>query len=201
MSSEKRVVCFNKDKQGKCMAYKEARCYEGCSARISRIEDKISLLECLLKGSSKKLARGLQEELAEARAVQKAIQEKKYEGWMSCYLEDIHRGERGGQSEQDANNRTSLKQKMKDNRSVDVKPTQAQKAEYKEAVKAWEEEHGKLERLGRTGMSHSKVDSYTGVPICFSDDGVGYCRGTRSRADRLNGECKNCSYLNPRWKK
>ena len=183
------------------MAYKEAQCYEGCPARISRIEDKISLLECLIKSSSKKLARGLREELKEARELQKAIQEKKYKGWMSCYLEDVHRGERGGQSEQDANNRTSLKQKMKDNRSIDVKPTQAQKAEYKEAVKTWEEEHGKLERLGRTGMSHSRVDSYTGVPICFSDDGVGYCRGTRSRANRLNGECKNCSYLNPRWQK
>ena len=139
------------------------------------------------------------EELEDAYQVKRAIQEGKMEGWMSCYLEDLHRGSGGGQSESDSNRKTGLKQLMKDNRSVGVKPTKAQQEEYKEALHQFEEEVGeKMEKLGRTSMSHSKVNSYTGLPICFVDDGVGTCRGQRSKHGTLAKDCKACTYLEER---
>ena len=84
-------------------------------------------------------------------------------------------------------------------RPVGVKPTKAQQEEYKEALHQFEEEVGeKMEKLGRTSMSHSKVNSYTGLPICFVDDGVGTCRGQRSKHGTLAKDCKACTYLEER---
>ena len=114
---------------------------------------------------------------------------------MSCYLEDLHRGEKGGASESDSNRKTGLKQLMKDNRPVGVKPTKAQQEEYKAALHEFEEQVGeKMEKLGRTSLSHSKINSYTGEPICFVDAG-GYCRGQLTGAGKLAKDCKTCPYL------
>lgn len=191
-----KVVCFNRDGEGRCMAYTKAQCSEGCQARIIRIEDKINLLSSLIrKTQARKDQKRLQKEMEEALKVKKAMKEKKLEGWMSCYWGDTHRGEKGGASESDSNRRTGLKQLMKDNRPVGVKPTQSQLAEYKEELTKWEEENEKLERLGRTGMTHSKMDSYTGQIYCFIDDGFGTCRGMRSSAGDLISDCKKCEHL------
>lgn len=198
--SESNVTCFNRSKEGRCMAYTRAECSWGCPARISNIDHKIGLLHCLLaRSQSKKDIRKMTEELEDAYQVKRAIQEGKMEGWMSCYIEDLHRGSGGGQSESDSNRKTGLKQLMKDNRPVGVKPTKAQQEEYKEALHQFEEEVGeKMEKLGRTSMSHSKVNSYTGLPICFVDDGVGTCRGQRSKHGTLAKDCKACTYLEER---
>lgn len=198
--SESNVTCFNRSKEGRCMAYTRAECSWGCPARISNIDQKINLLHCLLaRSQSKKDIRKMTEELEDAYQVKRAIQEGKMEGWMSCYLEDLHRGSGGGQSESDSNRKTSLKQLMKDNRPVGVKPTKAQTEEYKEALHQFEEEIGeKMEKLGRTSLSHSKVNSYTGLPICFVDDGVGTCRGQRSKHGTLAKDCKACIHLEER---
>ena len=198
--SESNVTCFNRSKEGRCMAYTRAECSWGCPARISNIDHKISLLHCLLaRSQSKKDIRKMTEELEDAYQVKRAIQDGKMEGWMSCYIEDLHRGSGGGQSESDSNRKTGLKQLMKDNRPVGVKPTKAQTEEYKEALHQFEEEVGeKMEKLGRTSMSHSKVNSYTGLPICFVDDGVGTCRGQRSKHGTLAKDCKACTYLEER---
>lgn len=191
------VTCFNRDKEGKCLAFNETECSSGCSARIKTVDEKIELLTCLLaRAQSKKDRRKLEEELEAARMVKAAQKEGKLEDWMSCYLEDLHRGSGGGQSESDSNKKTGMKQLMKDNRSVGVKPTRAQQEEYKQALAQFEEEVGeKIEKLSRTSLSHSKVDSYTGVPICFSDHGLGHCNGQRSAKGTLAKDCKECPYL------
>lgn len=191
------ITCFNRDKEGVCLAFNEAQCCPECSARIRTVDEKINLLTCLLaKAQAKKDKRKLEEELDAARKVKAAQKEGKLEGWMSCYLEDLHRGEKGGASESDSNHKTSLKQLMKDNRAIETKPTKEQQAEYKKALHQFEEEIGeKMEKLGRTSMSHSKVNSYTGLPICFVDDGVGTCRGQRSKHGTLSKDCRECSYL------
>lgn len=189
------ITCFNRDKNGECLAYKVAECCPECSARIKTVDEKINLLTCLLiKAQAKKDKRRLEEELEAAREVKKAQEAGKLKDWMSCYLEDLHRGEKGGASESDSNRKTGLKQLMKDNRPVDVKPNKAQQEEYKEALAEFEEEHGKLEKLGRTSMSHSRINSYTGVPICFADHGLGKCNGQRSAGGKLHKDCKECSY-------
>lgn len=190
------ITCFNRDKNGECLAYKVAECCPECSARIKTVDEKINLLTCLLiKAQAKKDKRRLEEELEAAREVKKAQEAGKLKDWMSCYLEDLHRGEKGGASESDSNRKTGLKQLMKDNRAIETKPTKEQQAEYKEALQEFEEEHGKLEKLGRTSLSHSKINSYTGVPICFADHGLGKCNGQRSAGGKLHKDCKECSYL------
>lgn len=190
------ITCFNRDKEGECLAFNVAQCCPECSARIRTVDEKINLLTCLLaKAQAKKDKRKLEEELDAARKVKDAQREGKLEGWMSCYLEDLHRGEKGGASESDSNRKTGLKQLMKDNRAIETKPTKKQQAEYKEALQEFEEEHGKLEKLGRTSLSHSKVNSYTGVPICFSDHGMGMCNGQRSAKGTLSKDCRECPYL------
>lgn len=191
-----KITCFNRDQRGLCLAYNKGECSEDCSARIADVDSKIDLLRCLLaKAQSKKDRRKLKEELEAAIKVQAAIREGKFEGWMSCYLEDLHRGEKGGASESDSNRKTGLKQLMKDNRPVGVKPTKAQQEEYKAALHEFEEQVGeKMEKLGRTSLSHSKINSYTGEPICFVDAG-GYCRGQLTGAGKLVKDCKTCPYL------
>lgn len=190
------MVCFNRDKEGRCLAYNEADCSESCPARIETIEQKIELLICLLnKAQSKKDRRELGMELAEAGEYKLAQMRGKYDDWMSCYLDDKHRGTGGGASESDSNKKAGMKQLMKDNRDIETKPSRDQQAEYKEELKKWEEENGKLEKLGRTSLSSSKIDSYLGVPICFSDHGLGHCNGQRSLKGTLARDCRECFYL------
>lgn len=191
-----KITCFNRDQRGLCLAFNKGECSEDCPARIANVDSKIDLLRCLLaRAQSKKDRRKLEEELEAAYKVQAAIREGKLEGWMSCYLEDLHRGEKGGASESDSNRKTSMKQLMKDNRPVGVKPTKAQQEEYKAVLHEFEEQVGeKMEKLGRTSLSHSKINSYTGEPICFVDAG-GYCRGQLTGAGKLAKDCKTCPYL------
>lgn len=191
------ITCFNRDKEGECLAFNEAQCCPDCSARIKTVDEKINLLTCLLiRAQAKKDKRRLEEELEAAREVKKAQEAGKLKDWMSCYLDDLHRGEKGGASESDSNRKTSLKQLMKDNRPVDVKPNKVQQEEYKQALAEFEERMGeKMEKLGRTSMSHSKIDSYTRVPICFADHGLGKCNGQRSAGDKLHRDCRECPYL------
>lgn len=191
------ITCFNRDIDGKCLAYNGVECSKNCKARIVRIEDKIALLECLLRMSqANKDRRRLTKELKAAEAVREAQRQKRYEDWMKCYMDDIHRGEKGGASESDSNRKTGMKQLMKDNRPVGIKPTKSQQEEYRKALKDFEEQVGeKMEKLSRTGISRSKIDSYTGIPICFIDSGMGHCRGQQSAGGRIGKECRECSYF------
>ena len=61
------MVCYNQDVEGHCLAYSGVECSENCSARIKTIEEKITLLNCLLKvAASKKEIRKLKQELMTA---------------------------------------------------------------------------------------------------------------------------------------
>lgn len=196
----KEVFCYNRDRAGQCMAYTKPECSTRCPARINNIDQKINLLQCLLaRTQSKKDRRRLTEELKDAKKVKTAVMEGKMADWMSCYMEDKHRGSGGGSSEGDSSNRAKgMKQLMKDNRPVGVKPTRAQQEEYKEALQEFEESVGeKMPKLPRSSMTHSREDSYTGSLICFVDAGGGYCKGQYTAAGNLSKACRECSHL--RW--
>lgn len=53
---------------------------------------------------------------------------------------------------------------MKDNRPLECKQTKQERQEYHDAVEDWEGENGALPKLGRSGMTRSKTNSYTGEP-------------------------------------
>ena len=60
------LICYNRDRDGKCMAYTKPECSQNCQARIVRLEDKAKLLRCLLaQTQSKKDHRKLEKELEE----------------------------------------------------------------------------------------------------------------------------------------
>jgi hypothetical protein len=161
VTCEVSVTCFNRDPDGRCMAFKEGVCSSDCSARIPTIEAKIELLTSLIAYSKSKVVTAeLNEELAEAKKVQDAERSGKYEGWMACYYEDRRRGSGGGSSEHDSNRSTGMKTLLKDNRGIDTKPTKSQMAEYQEELGKWEEENEKLPKLARSSLGKSKVDSY-----------------------------------------
>lgn len=86
-------------------------------------------------------------------------------GLYSAYLADKKRGSGGGKSENGSSDRNNP-QIMKDNRALETKWTKGENVQIREETEKFELEHGKLERLGRTSMSNSKVDSYTGDEIC-----------------------------------
>lgn len=191
------MICYNRDDHGRCLAFNGVECSEDCSARITNIDVKIKMIEGMLeKAGAKKLTRELKTELQMALWTKKLLREKKFIGWMACYVEDLHRGSGGGQSESDSNRKTGLKQLMKDNRPVGIKPTQAQLEEYKEALSEFEEAVGeKMEKLGRSQLSHSRIDSYLGTPICLEDDGYGRCPGQKTQKGAIRAFCKECPWL------
>lgn len=160
-----KVTCFNRDRNGDCLAFSEFTCSKNCSARLPIIEDKIKLLTHLLNYAKSRTDRAeLRKELNEAIEVKQASEQGKYENWMSCYYEDRSRGSGGGSSEQDSNRSTSMKALLKDNRPVDVRPTRSQLKEYQAELDKWEEKNGKLPKLGRSGLGRSKVDTYLEEP-------------------------------------
>ena len=73
--------------------------------------------------------------------------QKQVMDWHQVYLEEMRRGTGGGASESDDNARTSMKQLMKDNRAQATKLTEAERKEYLETLREWEEVNGRLERL------------------------------------------------------
>ena len=161
ITHEVKVTCFNRDAKGCCLAFNDAVCSCDCEARITTIEAKIDLLTSLLEYAKSKVDKvELRRELDEALRVKQAEDTGKYEDWMSCYYEDRHRGSGGGSSEHDSNRSTGMKTLMKDNRSVGVKPTKSQMAEYQAELRKWEEENEKLPKLARSSLGKSKTDSY-----------------------------------------
>lgn len=193
----KPITCFNRDEEGVCLAFNDTECSSDCPARLKTVEEKIKLLNCLLERAvSKKDINRLKRELQLALSAKQTLDLGKCEDWMSCYIADLHRGEKGGASEGDASNRAKgMKQLMKDNRPMGIKPTKEQTTEYKTALAEFEEEQGeKMEKLGRSGVSHSLVDSYTGIPLCLRDNGFGECNGERFKNGKLKKKCEKCDW-------
>jgi hypothetical protein len=165
--------CFNVSPEGRsCLALTVKACPEKCSARITDPIKYLDLLQDLLTYNSDNLntSASLKRRITEHRNKYKLGGEENVKesgsmaGLAEAYWEDTHRGERGGQSEGNANP-AGAKQKMKDNRPQECKLTKAEKQEIYETTKKFEEEHGKLDKLGRSLLSRTKVDSYTGEEI------------------------------------
>lgn len=155
------VICFNKDQEGRCMAYSEGRCHKDCEARIPTLEKKAELLRSLLNYANSQDAKySLSQELSEVEALVAEKEKGKYDDWSSCYFEDRRRGSGGGSSEHDSNRSTGMKTLLKDNRSVGVKPTKSQLEEYQKELRKWEEDNEKLPKLSRSSLGKSKVDTY-----------------------------------------
>lgn len=105
------------------------------------------------------IIRNLQKEL-------KYIKEFYNKPLKEVYSEDKARGKGGGGSKSDANNKTSLKQRMKDNRCLETKLNPEQRKEIQEATREWEKENGELPKLRPDdGFTRSNIDSYTGEVI------------------------------------
>ena len=145
---------------GRCIAY--STLVRNCSSYTSDRLAVIKLLEGLKANckSSNNTAESLKKDItALKRVYEKELKE--------AYIEDTHRGTKGSNSESDANKKTSMKQKMKDNRPIECKTTVQGMMEYKEALQKFEEEKGiKLDKLQpNDGLTRNKIDSYTGEEI------------------------------------
>lgn len=204
------IHCYNWDpKTQKCKVHYLEDCPENCDSRITSATKYLENLESLYKyaqnKNSKASLRSLRNEIKEFKEkysynLAKEAQRKKsttFGDWVSAYNEDLHRGSGGGgSSEQDSNNKASEKQKMKDNRSQSCKLSKAQREEIREVTQQFEENKGiKLPKLGRSMMSHSRVDSYTGIITC-SFNGEGYtaqsCEGHLTQKGKVHNTCLKC---------
>ena len=174
MSRKKKYVtkgdpkCLNFFK-GKCQALKKLDCSETCWARKTNVSEHLEMLQNIIyyNGLTNNhdtvwAAQAELSELCERYNIPTEGRGHPMDGWRQVYYEDQKRGKGGGSSEGNVHRNT--KQLMKDNRILETKNNSAERQAYKEAVQQWEEEHGKLEKLGRSSMSRSKVDSYTGDP-------------------------------------
>jgi hypothetical protein len=161
------IKCHNVDEKDRCNAFDRGSCYSNCPARIRTAAGMVDLLRDLrahtkagnnwcvnISGELQRFEMLAAEERANVTA-----------DWKAAYWEDTHRGGKGGGGEQQMSSEASTKQKMKDNRILATKPTFEEREQVKAATQEWEAENGKLERLGRSSMGKSKVDTYTGEPI------------------------------------
>ena len=105
--------------------------------RLSELEK--MLIYNTQKGASSHTLAGIRKEIQE--------KQKQMMDWHQVYLDEMRRGSRGGASEADDNANASMKQLMKDNRAQSTKLTEAERREYLETLREWEEVNGRLERL------------------------------------------------------
>lgn len=167
--------CFNCHPNGrKCMALVVTECPSDCQARITDPEKYVERLEEMLyyNGKNVQSCADIRKTLNHVRKkynipeLDSEIKEKPgaYSGLGKVYWEEVHRGEKGSHSEGNVNNQ-AIKQRMKDNRPQECKMNKEQKQEIYDVTKQFEEEHGKLDKLSRSPLTRSKVDSYTGEKI------------------------------------
>lgn len=162
--------CLRIDDGGKCQAYKTAYakdCPSKCTnpSQILRENEQI-----LLRNGANTVV------LAECKRTMKRMKNLIYKGLASAYSEDVNRGSGGGGSKNNKNSNAAIKQKMKDNRPIDCKPTKEEVYNYSEELKKWQEEHGEKLDIHKSigyGMNRSKIDSYTDLPFGeLSDDDI-----------------------------
>lgn len=145
---------------GRCIAY--STLIRNCSSFTT---DRMAVIKVMegLKANCKANNNTADAITRDLKALKK-IHEKEIK---EAYIEDIHRGTKGSNSESDANNKTSMKQKMKDNRILETKQNSDERTEYIEAVKKFQEENNiVLDKLQpNDGLTRNKIDSYTGEEI------------------------------------
>ena len=147
--------------QTECIAYKEF--IRDCSSFTPDRKKIIKELEALITYNKKVHNFKSYKDLEELVLRIKREERKEI---LEAYNEDRRRGAGGSNSESDSNNKASIKAKLKDNRALETKSTQAEREEYARTLKEWEEANGPLERLRPDdGMTRRKIDSYTGEEI------------------------------------
>ena len=147
------VYCYNLDESGKCAAFNLMNCSKDCSARIGSLRQLLKLYQSLVYRSEE--AAYYRTKMQEIKRIIAAEENKQIQ---AAWLEDKHRGSKGGSSDSDSNSRASLKQKMKDNRPVECKLSASKREEIKAATEEWEAENGRLPRLSRSILSRGKEE-------------------------------------------
>ena len=152
------IYCYNLDNNFKCMAFNQMRCTEKCPARVGSLYQLKTLYESLISYCREEALRLYGDKLVEINIKLnspkfKREQEKQI---IAAYNSDRHRGSKGGSSESDSNSRASIKQRMKDNRAQECRPTKTQRDEIKALTEEWEAENGKLPRLSRSMLSRGE---------------------------------------------
>lgn len=142
------IYCYNLDESGKCAAFNFMNCKKSCSARIGSLRQLLKLYQSLVYRSEE--AAYYRTKMQEIKRILSAEENKQIQ---AAWLEDKHRGSKGGSSDSDSNSRASLKQKMKDNRPVECKLSASKREEIKAATEEWEAENGRLPRLSRSLLS------------------------------------------------
>ena len=148
------IYCYNVDEDFRCAAFNRQHCKPDCSARIGSLRQLLKLYRGLLHGSRGEAGAYIRR----ISEIQKEISLEEDKQIRAAYNEDLHRGSKGGSSESDSNNRASLKQRMKDNRSQECKPTRSQREELKSLTEQWEAENEKLPKLSRSMLSRKKTE-------------------------------------------
>ena len=146
---------------GKCIAYTEyiRNCSSFTSDRKKVIKELETAMDYVKNTNNFKTKKEFENLINEIKREEK-------QQIMEAYNEDRRRGAGGSNSESDSNNKASIKAKMKDNRALETKSTQAEREEYARSLREWEEANGPLERLRPDdGMTRKKIDSYTGEEI------------------------------------
>lgn len=163
--------CLNLE-GNKCKVYKDTECSLQCSGLTTDPWEYMDRLEKILHYNKDNpgIASSIRKEIKAHREKYNLPEIKeqgvnRYAGWYEVYMEDRRRGSGGGSSESDSNAAASMKQLMKDNRIQATKNNSVKREAIKAATEAFEEKHGKLERLSKYPLSRSKVDSYTGEVI------------------------------------
>ena len=99
------------------------------------------------KGASNHMLARLRRELDVAEQELETYMDEALKDWNQVYKSDQRRGK--GQSSENTESWYVLKAIMNDNRTLKTKWTQEEKEAYYQALKEFEEEHGKLPRLSR----------------------------------------------------
>ena len=154
------------------------RCYAFKTPYIEGCPSKCENPSQIIKENNQILARNLNNYViaTECQRIIKDMKKLIYQGLQAAYAEDMNRGSGGGGSKNNKNSGAALKQKMKDNRPIDCKPTRGEINQYSEELKEWQEENDEKLDIHKSigyGMSRSKVDSYTGLNLGeLNDDDI-----------------------------
>lgn len=146
------VYCYNLDEGHKCMAFSNMDCSEDCPARIGSLRQLLKLYREIAYYLPRREAAYYWRQVKE---INRMISKEQDSQIRAAYNDSLHRGSKGGSSESDSNSRTSIKQKMKDNRPTECKWNSEEREQIKTLTEEFEAEHGKLPRLSRSPLSRT----------------------------------------------
>ena len=152
--------CYNmSDDCMSCKALIVDQCPVNCWAKISDPKEYILMLEALIYANQDTGRQKVADLKREIKELEKTLRFE--DDWKEVYYDSLKRRGKGGSSEKFP----SASKPKGDNRILETKNNLEAREKIKEATEIFEEEYGKLERLGYTSLGRSKIDSYTGEEI------------------------------------